>query len=229
MHAMIFAACGTTDQPSSGAATVMSSSFLRPPTAAAVETSAAGSTMVVTGPSFSVGAGSTTPAAVAWVKPVTGVEFLGAVDGVLYLTTDSSVMAIDLSDGSTIWKHQADDYWSDGESQISLKDRLLWVFAPYNASLLLDPKTGVTISLDAEVGAEPPAGFVPLLFMAPSPRVENGVNGARQVSDDGSMRWSLEVRSTGNYEGGPVIQVGDLIIVPAVDDHMYAIRVGKSQ
>lgn len=175
--------------------------------------------------SLEVGPESTTDATLVWTNCVGGVDFLGAVDAVLYLTTDSSVMAIDLSDGSTIWKHQSDDYWSDGESQISLVDQGLWVFAPYNTSIRLDPTTGAIVGVDEMPDADPPAGFVPIPSSVPSPRVASDTTGARQVSDDGASLWSLTVRPTGVYDEGPVIQVGDLIVVPAADNHMYAIRV----
>jgi hypothetical protein len=55
--------------------------------------------------------------------------------------------------------------------------------------------------------------------------VANDTTGASQVSDDGVTLWSLDVRSSGLYDEGPVIQVGDLLVVPAADNHMYAIRV----
>lgn len=99
------------------------------------------------------------------------------------------------------------------------------MFAPWNASIHLDPNTGTTSGVDETPDAEPPAGFVPIPSSAPSPWVANDTTGASQVSDDGVSLWSLDVQSTGLYDEGPVIQVGDLLVVAAADNHMYAIRV----
>lgn len=166
--------------------------------------------------------GENTAARILWSFPADGVEFIAVHDGVVYATTDTEVIAASLIDGTVLWRHQADDYMSDGESQIAADGQDLWVIAPYNSNIHLDRRTGTTLRVGALPEDEFPIGFKPLSSPAPTKwNVDNSDGGARAVLPDGQAAWQLVVTDSG--EGGPVIADGDVTIVPATDRYVYAI------
>lgn len=166
-----------------------------------------------------------TNASVAWALPITAVEAIGVSDGIVFVATDSAVLAVSLVDGSVQWTHEDDDYWSDGGASLSISNGELWVFAPYNADLRLNLLTGETITSNGDFpGAGQPVGFVPLNSDSLSSwTVENTTKGTRAVLPDGSLAWELQVQDAGNYEGGPVVQTGSQTIVAAANDFLYAL------
>ena len=159
-----------------------------------------------------------------WAFPAEGVEFIGVLNDTVYATTDTQVIAVSAVDGTVIWRHAADDYFSDGGSIIGVAADDVWVIAPYNSNLHLDPTTGRTLAIDTAPTAELPVGFVPLVARPPTDwTVVNSFGGAHAELPDGERVWQLFVTDSGYYEGAPAIREGALTIVPATDGYVYAI------
>jgi hypothetical protein len=187
---------------------------------------------------FTIGHDTTRAVSLAWAAPLefsSVLEDLVTVDDVAYVTTDVTVEAISLGDGSHLWTHSGDDYFSDGLSQVTLADGLVWAIAPYNTNIHLDRDTGQTVSTSADHSFESiPSGFVPIATSPPRDwRIAYRGTGVDAYDVAGELAWSLRLSdddgsvetTASEFSDAQIIQSGDLILIPGGDGYLYAVRV----
>ena len=198
--------------------------------------SACGDDTAPPSPQLTFAGGGKPSVSLAWAAPLESVlEDLITVDGTAYVTTDVSVEAIALDDGSHLWTHDGDDYFSDGLSQVTLTDGLLWAIAPYNTNIRLDRETGQTVSTSADHSfALAPADFVPIATSPPTNwRIAYSGTGVDAFDAFGELAWSFRlafdggsVESTASeFSDDLIMQADDLIVIPGGDGYLYAFRV----
>jgi hypothetical protein len=166
-------------------------------------------------------------ARILWSFWAEGIESMAVHDGVVYVTTDTEVVAASLADGTVLWRHfSADDYFSDYGSRVGIDGDELWVVAPYNTNIHLDPATGRTTRVVALADSEYPEGFTPLPTPTPTEwAVTNTDDGAQAVLPDGRTAWQLDLGEydTGYGTDGPVVADGSTTLVAAADGVVYAV------